>query len=130
MTPRQCNTKSPAGGSITSAPAWCAKPPYGNWPDWLANFLPHSGPQPSRAGDKGTIAARRTTAVPTLEQRTIRKVSWRLLPLIIVIYFVAYINRTIVGLGALTINKDLGLSAYFFGGGGEFFFFVFFLFEA
>jgi ACS family tartrate transporter-like MFS transporter len=33
---------------------------------------------------------------PTLEQRTIRKVSWRLLPLIIVIYFVAYIDRTML----------------------------------
>ena len=51
----------------------------------------------------------------TLEQRTIRKVSWRLLPLIIVIYFVAYIDRTNVSFAALTMNKDLGLSAYVFG---------------
>ena len=28
------------------------------------------------------------------EQRTIAKVSWRLLPLIVVIYFVAYMDRT------------------------------------
>ena len=55
--------------------------------------------------------------MPTLEQQTIRKVSWRLLPLIIVIYFVAYIDRTNVGFAALTMNKDLGLSAYVFGWG-------------
>ena len=30
----------------------------------------------------------------TLEQRTMAKISWRLLPLVVVIYFVAYIDRT------------------------------------
>ena len=30
----------------------------------------------------------------TLERRTIRKISWRLLPLIVIIYFVAYVDRT------------------------------------
>jgi MFS transporter, ACS family, tartrate transporter len=67
--------------------------------------------------------------VPTLEQRTIRKVSWRLLPLIIVIYFVAYIDRTNVGFAALTMNKDLGLSANVFGWGAGIFFLGYFLFE-
>ena len=67
--------------------------------------------------------------MPTLEQRTIRKVSWRLLPLIIVIYFVAYIDRTNVGFAALTMNKDLGLSAYVFGWGAGIFFLGYFLFE-
>jgi len=67
--------------------------------------------------------------VLTLEQRTIRKVSWRLLPLIIVIYFVAYIDRTNVSFAALTMNKDLGLSAYVFGWGAGIFFLGYFLFE-
>jgi MFS transporter, ACS family, tartrate transporter len=66
---------------------------------------------------------------PTLEQRTIRKVSWRLLPLIVVIYFVAYVDRTNVGFAALTMNKDLGLSAYVFGWGAGIFFLGYFLFE-
>ena len=39
----------------------------------------------------------------TLERRTIRKVSWRLLPLIVIIYFVAYIDRTNVSFAALTM---------------------------
>ena len=65
----------------------------------------------------------------TLEQRTIRKVSWRLLPLIVVIYFVAYIDRTNVSFAALTMNKDLGLSAYVFGWGAGIFFLGYFLFE-
>jgi ACS family tartrate transporter-like MFS transporter len=66
---------------------------------------------------------------PTLEQRTIRKISWRLLPLIVVIYFVAYIDRTNVSFAALTMNKDLGLSAYIFGWGAGIFFLGYFLFE-
>ncbi|HEY0525852.1 MAG TPA: MFS transporter [Stellaceae bacterium] len=67
--------------------------------------------------------------MPTLEQRTIRKVSWRLLPLIVIIYFVAYIDRTNVSFAALTMNKDLGLSAYIFGWGAGIFFLGYFLFE-
>jgi ACS family tartrate transporter-like MFS transporter len=51
------------------------------------------------------------------------------LPLIIVIYFVAYIDRTNVGFAALTMNKDLGLSAYVFGWGAGIFFLGYFLFE-
>jgi ACS family tartrate transporter-like MFS transporter len=50
----------------------------------------------------------------TVERRTIRKISWRLLPLIVIIYFVAYIDRTNVSFAALTMNKDLGLSPYVF----------------
>jgi hypothetical protein len=46
----------------------------------------------------------------TLEQRTIAKVSWRLLPLIVVIYFVAYMDRTNVSFASLSMNKDLGFS--------------------
>ena len=65
----------------------------------------------------------------TLERRTIRKVSWRLLPLIVIIYFVAYIDRTNVSFAALTMNKDLGLSPYVFGWGAGIFFLGYFLFE-
>jgi MFS transporter, ACS family, tartrate transporter len=65
----------------------------------------------------------------TVERRTIRKVSWRLLPLIVTIYFVAYIDRTNVSFAALTMNKDLGLSPYLFGWGAGIFFLGYFLFE-
>src|SRR5262245_7247079 len=65
----------------------------------------------------------------SIEQRTIRKISLRLLPLIVVIYFVAYIDRTNVGFAALTMNKALGLSSYVFGWGAGIFFLGYFLFE-
>jgi MFS transporter, ACS family, tartrate transporter len=65
----------------------------------------------------------------TLEQRTIAKVSWRLLPLIVIIYFVAYMDRTNVGFAAISMNKDLGFTAYVYGWGAGIFFLGYFLFE-
>ena len=64
-----------------------------------------------------------------IEQRTMAKVAWRLLPLIIVIYFVAYIDRTNVGFAAISMNKDLGFTAYIYGWGAGIFFLGYALFE-
>jgi MFS transporter, ACS family, tartrate transporter len=68
-------------------------------------------------------------AAGTIASRAITKISWRLLPLIALAYCIAYIDRTNVGFAALTMNKDLGLSAYVFGWGAGIFFFGYFLFE-
>jgi len=64
-----------------------------------------------------------------IERRTIAKVSWRLLPLIVIIYFVAYIDRTNVGFAAIGMNKDLGFTRYVYGWGAGIFFIGYFLFE-
>src|SRR6478752_5842707 len=64
-----------------------------------------------------------------LERRTIAKVSRRLVPFLIVCYFVAYLDRVNVGFAALTMNADLGLSASAFGFGAGIFFLAYFLFE-
>jgi ACS family tartrate transporter-like MFS transporter len=64
-----------------------------------------------------------------VERRAIRRISWRLLPLIVVIYFVAYIDRSNVGFAALGMNKDLGFSAYLYGWGAGIFFLGYFFFE-
>ncbi|MEO8159597.1 MAG: MFS transporter [Betaproteobacteria bacterium] len=66
---------------------------------------------------------------PEFRRRTIVKVSWRLLPLIVVAYLVAYIDRTNVAFAALTMNKDLGISAYMYGLGAGIFFLGYALFE-
>src|SRR6202046_3188203 len=65
----------------------------------------------------------------SLEARTIRKVSARLIPFLIVCYFIAYLDRVNVGFAALTMNKALGLTATMFGFGAGIFFFTYFLFE-
>lgn len=48
----------------------------------------------------------------TIEHATIRAVAFRLLPQVFLLYFFSLIDRTNLGVGALTMNHDLGLSAY------------------
>ncbi len=64
-----------------------------------------------------------------LEARTIGKVSARLIPFLMVCYFIAYLDRVNVGFAALTMNKALGLTATMFGFGSGIFFITYFLFE-
>jgi MFS transporter, ACS family, tartrate transporter len=64
-----------------------------------------------------------------VEIRTIAKVTGRLVPFLIVCYFVAYLDRVNVGFAALTMNQDLGLSQTAFGFGAGIFFIAYFLFE-
>jgi MFS transporter, ACS family, tartrate transporter len=68
-------------------------------------------------------------ATQAIESRTIAKVSWRLLPLVAVAYCIAYIDRSNISVASLTMNKDLGFSAYLYGWGAGIFFFGYFLFE-
>src|SRR6202050_2219339 len=57
------------------------------------------------------------------------KVSARLIPFLIVCYFIAYLDRVNVGFAALTMNKSLGLTATMFGFGSGIFFLTYFVFE-
>jgi ACS family tartrate transporter-like MFS transporter len=64
-----------------------------------------------------------------LEAATMRKVGLRLIPFLVLCYFIAYVDRVNVGFAALTMNKDLGLSSAAFGIGGGLFFVAYVLFE-
>ena len=64
-----------------------------------------------------------------IETRTISRVTWRLVPFLILCYFVAYLDRVNVGFGALQMNKQLGLSQTAFGLGAGIFFIAYFFFE-
>src|SRR6188474_301691 len=64
-----------------------------------------------------------------LEQRTIAKVRARLVPFLVIRYFVAYLDRVNVSFAALTMNHDLGLSASQYGFGAGIFFLAYFIFE-
>ncbi len=70
-----------------------------------------------------------TAVTDAFRTRTIARISWRLLPLIIVSYLVAYIDRTNVAFAALTMNKDLAISSYVYGLGAGIFFVGYALFE-
>ncbi|HWK46474.1 MAG TPA: MFS transporter [Stellaceae bacterium] len=64
-----------------------------------------------------------------LEARTMRKVTWRIVPYLGLLYFISFLDRANVGFAALTMNKALGLTATMFGFGTGIFFFGYLLFE-
>lgn len=68
-------------------------------------------------------------AASQIEKETMRRVARRLLPLLMLCYFAAYLDRVNVGFAALTMNKSLGFSAAIFGIGSGIFFLGYFLFE-
>jgi MFS family permease len=70
-----------------------------------------------------------TPQLEPLERETIRRVAWRLLPLLMLGYFCAYLDRVNVGFAGLTMNQALGFSAAVFGFGSGVFFIGYFLFE-
>ena len=64
-----------------------------------------------------------------LEKRTMDKITWRLVPFLIVCYFIAYLDRVNVGFAKTTMIKDLGLTEAAFGGAAGIFFIAYFFFE-
>ena len=64
-----------------------------------------------------------------LERRTIRRVTLRLVPFLVLCYFVAYLDRVNVGFAKLTMSGDIGLSDRAFGFGAGIFFVAYFVFE-
>src|SRR3954452_21006429 len=64
-----------------------------------------------------------------IEKRTIGKVMRRLIPFLIVCYFVAYLDRVNVGFAKLQMNSALGLSEAAYGLGAGMFFIAYFLLE-
>lgn len=64
-----------------------------------------------------------------IERETIKLVAWRLLPLVFLLYFLSLIDRTNLGIGALTMNRDLGLDTYAYSLGVAAFFFGYIPFE-
>jgi ACS family tartrate transporter-like MFS transporter len=49
------------------------------------------------------------------ESKVIRKLQWRLIPLLFLLYVVSFIDRVNIGFAALTMNKDLRISSEQFG---------------
>jgi MFS transporter, ACS family, tartrate transporter len=64
-----------------------------------------------------------------LEKRSLRKVSLRIIPFIMLLYFMVFIDRVNIGFASLEMNKDLGLSPAVFGFGAGIFFWGYFLCE-
>jgi sugar phosphate permease len=65
-----------------------------------------------------------------LQQESIyRKVTWRIMPLLLVCYIVAYLDRVNVGFAKLQMMQALGFSDVVYGLGAGIFFIGYFIFE-
>jgi len=65
----------------------------------------------------------------SLEAETMRKITWRIIPFLVICYLMALIDRGNIGMASLQMNGDLGLTKKVFGFAGSLFFFAYFLFE-
>ncbi|MET0677040.1 MAG: MFS transporter [Bradyrhizobium sp.] len=70
-----------------------------------------------------------TPVVSEIEASTIRAISWRLIPFLVLAYFFSYLDRVNLGFAALTMNADLKFSPLVFAWGAGIFFIGYFIFE-
>ena len=68
-------------------------------------------------------------SVPSLPAQTVGLVTRRLLPFLMLLYLVAYIDRANISVAALQMNADLGLTARMYGLGAGLFYVTYILFE-
>jgi len=64
-----------------------------------------------------------------IAESALRKVRWRLIPFLFLLYIVAYLDRVNVGFAAIDMNRDLGFSAAVYGMGSGVFFLSYTLLE-
>src|ERR1041385_4188035 len=64
-----------------------------------------------------------------LEEQVLRKVTWRLIPFLFILYICAYLDRVNVSFATLTMKADLHFSATAEGFGKGIFFIGYFFFE-
>lgn len=60
---------------------------------------------------------------------TMRRVGWRLLPFLMLLYLIAYIDRSNISVAALQMNAELGLTAEMYGRAAGIFFATYIVFE-
>lgn len=63
------------------------------------------------------------------EDRVYRKLTWRILPLLLIAFIVAYLDRVNIGFAKAGMQRDLGLSDAVYGFGAGIFFLGYFIFE-
>src|SRR6201996_5711381 len=81
------------------------------------------------SGQERQNSQRECNAMDDVEKRVIGKVMRRLIPFLIMCYFVAYLDRVNVSFAKLHMDQALGFSEASFGLGAGLFFIAYFLFE-
>ncbi|WP_322050161.1 MFS transporter [Paraburkholderia bannensis] len=66
---------------------------------------------------------------PLDERAVVRKIAWRIIPFVFVLYIISYLDRANIGYAALQMNRELALSSEAFGFVSGIFFIGYFLFE-
>jgi len=74
------------------------------------------------------VAFGNTVAATDISTRTIHRLRNRLLPLLFLLYVIAFLDRINIGFAALTMNADLGITSAQFGLLTGIFFWGYFLF--
>jgi ACS family tartrate transporter-like MFS transporter len=64
-----------------------------------------------------------------LETGVLRKITLRIVPFMMLLFFVSFIDRATIGFAALAMNKSLGLSPSVFGVGASIFLLCYLLSE-
>src|SRR6204780_79688 len=64
-----------------------------------------------------------------IESTTMDKVTWRLVPFLMLCYFIAYLDRVNISFAGGSMRGDLGLTKEVFGGAAGIFFIAYFFFE-
>src|ERR1019366_1932538 len=87
--------------------------------------------RPVPHGEETVVDASAPTVrgVEPIERETVKRVAWRLMPLLMLGYFCAYLDRSNVGMATPTMSPDLGFSNAVFGFGAGLFFVGYFLAE-
>ncbi len=62
-------------------------------------------------------------------QATMRKINLRILPFLMLLYLIAYIDRSNISVAALGMNADLGLTSRMYGLAAGLFFLTYIIFE-
>ena len=70
-----------------------------------------------------------TSTVSAAEDATYLKVTWRLIPFLLICYIIAYLDRVNVGFAKLQMQSALGFSDVVYGLGAGMFFIGYFFFE-
>ncbi|MGY4368271.1 MFS family permease [Bradyrhizobium sp. LB1.3] len=76
-----------------------------------------------------TYAGSTGGAKSEIEASTIRAISWRLIPFLVLAYFFSYLDRVNLGFAALTMNAELKFTPLIFSWGAGIFFIGYFIFE-
>src|SRR5215469_3926717 len=66
---------------------------------------------------------------PEIAAKITARVAWRLVPLLMLCYFVAFLDRVNVSFAALSMNAELGFDSAVYGLGVGIFFVGYFIFE-